>query len=43
MMDRENMGETTIEERIDQLGLKGLLTVNQVISMPIDRLSVERV
>ena len=25
VMDRENMGKTTIEERIDQLGLKGLL------------------
>lgn len=38
VMDRENMGKTThvqnIEERIDQLGLKGLLTVNQVISVP---------
>ena len=34
VMNRENMGKTTIEERIDQLGLKGLLTVNQVISVP---------
>ena len=34
VMNRENMGKTTIGERIDQLGLKGLLTVNQVISVP---------
>ena len=34
VMDRENMGKTTIGERIDQLGLKGLLTENQVISVP---------
>jgi|GEM_PF-1450640 len=34
VMKRENMGGTTIEERIDELGLKGLLTVNQVISVP---------
>ena len=34
VMKRENMGKTTIEERIDELGLKGYLTVDQVISVP---------
>ena len=34
VMNSENAGAMSIGERIDQLGLKGLLTVNQVIDVP---------
>ncbi len=38
VMDREYVRKTTIGGRIDELGLKGLLTVNQVIDVPKERL-----